>query len=55
MTAPQREFTIVRAFDAPHEQDGSRCPTVARFREIVEPERLVFTWATRTTKAHSSR
>ena len=100
MTAPQREFTIVREFDAPrelvyrvwtepehmsrwlvprgvstpqatisqdlrvggewrwtmvNEQDGSRYPTVARFREIVEPERLVFTWATRTTKAHSSR
>lgn len=26
------------------EQDGTRYPTVARFREVVEPERLVFTW-----------
>lgn len=89
MTSPQREFTLVRDFDAPrdlvyrvwtepehmsqwllpsgvttpqdtisqdlrvggywrwtmvNEQDGTRYPTVARFREIVEPERLVFTW-----------
>ena len=27
-----------------NEQDGTRYPTVARFREVVEPERLVFTW-----------
>lgn len=85
MTSPQREFTLVRDFDAPrdlvyrvwtepehmsqwllpsgvttpqdtisqdlrvggywrwtmvNEQDGTRYPTVARFREIVEPERL---------------
>ena len=89
MTAPQREFTLVRDFDAPrdlvfrvwtepehmsqwllprgvstpqdtisqdlrvggfwrwtmvNEQDGTRYPTVAQFREIVEAERLVFTW-----------
>jgi uncharacterized protein YndB with AHSA1/START domain len=89
MTAPQREFTLVRDFDVPrdlvyrvwtepdhmsqwlfprdvatpqetisqdlrvgglwrwtmvNEQDGTRYPTVARFREVVEPERLVFTW-----------
>ncbi|MDT5284788.1 MAG: hypothetical protein QOJ20_5983 [Mycobacterium sp.] len=25
-------------------RDGTRYPTVAEFREIVEPERLVFTW-----------
>ena len=89
MTAPQREFTLVRDFAAPrdlvyrvwtepehmsqwlmprgvttpqdtisqdlragglwrwtmiNDEDGTRYPTVAEFREIVEPERLVFTW-----------
>ena len=27
-----------------NDEDGTRYPTVAEFREIVEPERLVFTW-----------
>ena len=60
MTAPQREFTLVRDFDAPRDlvyrvwtepehMSQTRYPTVAEFREIVEPERLVFTGATRTT------
>lgn len=89
MTTAQREFTLVRDFDAPRElvyrtwtepdhmgkwlmpngvttpqdtisqelrvggrwrwtmvndEDGTHYPTVAEFREIVEPERLVFTW-----------
>jgi uncharacterized protein YndB with AHSA1/START domain len=85
MTAPQREFTLVRDFDAPrdlvyrvwtepehmsqwllstpqatisqdlragglwrwtmiNDEDGTRYPTVAEFREIVESEQLVFTW-----------
>jgi len=95
MTAPQREFTLVRDFDAPRdlvyrvwtepehmsqwlvpqgvttpqdgisqdlhvggywrwtmvsEQDGTRYPTVAQFREIIEPERLVFTWGDEETQ-----
>ena len=33
-----RRWTLV------NEQDGTRYPTVVRFREVVEPERLVFTW-----------
>lgn len=32
------------ALDDGQREDGTRYPTVARFREIVEPERLVFTW-----------
>jgi uncharacterized protein YndB with AHSA1/START domain len=96
VTAPQREFTLVRDFDAPRdlvyrvwtqpehmsqwllprgvttpqetisqhlrvggfwrwtmigEQDGTRYPTVAQFREIVEPERLVFTWGDETNQS----
>lgn len=95
MTAPPREFTLIRDFDAPrelvfrawtepehmaqwlmphgvttpqnaisqdlrvgglwrwtmvNERDGTRYPTVAQFREIVEPERLVFTWGGEDTQ-----
>ncbi|MCH9710707.1 MAG: SRPBCC domain-containing protein [Actinomycetia bacterium] len=32
------------------ERDGIHYPTVAQFREIVEPERLVFTWGDATTQ-----
>ena len=49
----EKTFTITRIFDAPRaaiwrawtDPDGGTYPTGGVYHEVVEPERLVFTWA----------